>query len=307
MPAFREPTTPRLALLAAWALASTLAGCGRAETASPALGLPDLSGLAWVEGDRFLAVHDAKATDEPTLPRVSLLTAPRASIPLRWTALDVDWSLAGGPSHDLESVARVPGTATYLLAESGDSGSAFQRLFVADLAGASLTVREVAPWPFPVFDVEGTAVARVGSALYFLFAERAHGERSTRLIWARLGLAPFTLRDRRETVIESPWPTGPGARPVSALEVDSEGRVYVASAYDPDRDEGPFRSAVWMVGRLVPTAEGAAFIPAAAPEHVATLDGLKVESLTVRADTNGTALYVGTDDESFGGVLRRLP
>lgn len=296
----------RLAAFAVWTLAPALAGCGSGETTPPVAGLPDLSGLAWVEGDDFLAVHDAKADEEPSNPRVSLLTAPRSGIPLRWMPLDVDWSVAGGPSHDLESIARIPGTATYILAESGDSGSAFRRVFVAELSGMTLTIREVAPWPVPVFDVEGTAVARVGDARYFLFAERAHGERTTRLVWARLGLDPFTLRDAREAVIESPWPTGPDARPVSALEVDAGGRVYVASAFDPDRDEGPFHSAVWMVGTLVPAADGIELVRPASPERVATLDGLKVESLAVRVDTSGATLFVGTDDEHFGGVLRPL-
>ncbi|HYN47229.1 MAG TPA: hypothetical protein VER83_00095, partial [Candidatus Nanopelagicales bacterium] len=46
------------------------AGLGRAST------LPDLSGLAWIEGDRFLAVHDAKYPDEADRPRVSLLRLP---------------------------------------------------------------------------------------------------------------------------------------------------------------------------------------------------------------------------------------
>src|SRR5947199_10778748 len=35
--------------------------------------LPDLSGLAWIEGDRFLAVSDAK---NPGEPRVSLVLEP---------------------------------------------------------------------------------------------------------------------------------------------------------------------------------------------------------------------------------------
>ena len=37
--------------------------------------LPDVSGLAWLGGDRFLAVHDAKVPEEAHLPRVSLLTS----------------------------------------------------------------------------------------------------------------------------------------------------------------------------------------------------------------------------------------
>ena len=270
--------------------------------------LPDLSGLAWVEGGAFLAVHDAKVPEEKGRPRVSIVELPPAGGAIRWVPLDVDWPSASGPSHDLESIARVPGTSTYLLAESGDSASAHQRIFVTDLARRTLTIREAAGWPVPVFDVEGTAVARLGDQLYFIFAERAHGEPSTRIAWARLTLDPLTLGRVREVEFKNPMRDSLNARPVSALDVDEEGRVWVASAYDPDRDGGPFRSAVWEVGRFGEASDGEGQLHLfEKPVRVAVLDGLKVESLAAREAGAGGELVVGTDDEDFGGVLRRLP
>jgi hypothetical protein len=38
--------------------------------------LPDLSGLAWMGEDLFVAVHDAKNPDELDRPRVSILALP---------------------------------------------------------------------------------------------------------------------------------------------------------------------------------------------------------------------------------------
>src|SRR5690606_29443111 len=65
------------------ALALAAGGCSP-ELARPAYPvLPDLSGLAWVEGDAFLAVHDAKVVGEEALPRVSLVTAPGPGSPRR--------------------------------------------------------------------------------------------------------------------------------------------------------------------------------------------------------------------------------
>ncbi|MEP0546966.1 MAG: hypothetical protein ABJF88_08540 [Rhodothermales bacterium] len=283
----------------------------------PDLGaLPDLSGLAWVEGRTFLAVHDAKVPDEAALSRVSLIELPHAGEPLRWTPLAVTWP-GGAPSHDLESIARVPGTDTYLLAESGNHGSAFERIFVADLvrgpASDTLEIREAADWPVPVYDVEGTAVTRVGGTLYFLFAERADGKPGTEIAWARLTLDPLTLEGIERVPFQSPDPSGPGVRHISALDVDEEGHIYAASAYDPDHDGGPFRSAVWRVGVIKPDGEEhAALILTETPEHLATLDGMKVESLTLQPSTTGadagggTVLIVGTDDEDYGGVVRPL-
>ena len=269
--------------------------------------LPDLSGLAWVEGETFLAVHDAKVPDESGLPRVSLVELPHDGEPLRWTPLAVDWT-DGAPSHDLESIARLPGTDTYLLVESGNHGSPYQRVFVADLAGETLSVREVAAWPVPVYDVEGTAVARVGGDLYFLFAERADSEPGTEIAWAKLTLDPLGLGEVRRVPFRSLGPRGPGVRHVSALEVDERGRVYAASAYDPDHDGGPFRSAVWCLGALRRDGGGdATLVLTEAPEHLATLGAVKVESLALYPSTGGAALVVGTDDEDYGGVVRPLP
>lgn len=293
-----------------WALlglALVLAACGGATRVGPAdwRPLPDLSGLAWIEGDAFLAVHDAKAPDEAARPRVSLLELPPGGAP-SWAPLAVRWP--DMPSHDLESIARIPGTATYLLAESGNGGSAFRRLFVAQLDGRALTIREAAEWPVEVFDVEGTAVARLGERLYLLFAERAHGENSTLIAWAPLSLDPLRLGEVREVPFPNPMQPAAGARPVSALEVGPDGRVWAASAFDPDDDGGPFRSAVWEIGRFEAGADGEGELRLHdRPLRVAQLDGLKVEALAVQGAGPAARLVVGTDDEDFGGVIRPLP
>ena len=42
--------------------------------------------------------------------------------------------------------------------------------------------------------------------------------------------------------------------------------------------------------------------------RLATIDGLKVESVTVRRTDDGKRqVFVGTDDEHYGGILRLLP
>lgn len=66
-------------LLAAPLSPLTVPACaqdGSKRTAEP---MPDISGLAWVERDTFLAVHDAKNPEENHLPRVSLLRLPRSA------------------------------------------------------------------------------------------------------------------------------------------------------------------------------------------------------------------------------------
>ena len=92
------------------------------------------------------------------------------------------------------------------------------------------------------------------------------------------------------------------------MDVDSDGNIYTVAAFDPEGsvenpDNGPFRSAVFKVGQLV---DGSVVLDAS-PSILAMTDGLKIESVAVRENGNGVELFIGTDDENFGGVLRQIP
>lgn len=295
-------------LLAAWLVASIYGTLFRTPAEGPDRSL-DFSGLAWLRGDTFLVVHDAKIPDESARPRAGLMHLPRIPGSVGLSLLDVSWPAGEGMSHDLESIARIPGTETFLLVESGDDGAERQRIHVAEVSGDEIQITKALSWPVPVTNVEGSAVARVGSELVFLYAERAHGSNVTYIAWAPLTLNPLAFGSSDSVMFRSPDPIGPGARPVSALEVDSQGRLYVASALDLERDEGPFRSVIWEAGRVDADEMG---IPRVVlfptPRRLATLDGLKVEGIAVRERPSGEVeLFVGTDDENYGGVIRRLP
>lgn len=293
-----------IALLAVWLLRS-----GDLSALEETPGAVDFSGLAWLEGDAFLTVHDAKIPAESARPRVGVATLSRTLEGIRWRPLEVSWPTGAGMSHDLESIARIPGTTTYLLFESGDDGSEYRRIYVAEAAGGEVRIREAAEWPVPITNVEGSAVARLGSGYLFLYAERAHGSGTTQIAYAPLSLNPLAFGSFDSVTFQSPDPEGPGARPVSALEVDSRGRLYVASALDLDRDDGPFRSVVWEAGRVVADEAGTPrIVLLPTPRRLATLDGLKVESIAVREHPSGDVeVFAGTDDENNGGVIRPLP
>jgi hypothetical protein len=105
----------------------------------------------------------------------------------------------------------------------------------------------------------------------------------------------------------SPAVTGPEDRPVSAIEVASDGTIYVASAYDSGNDDGPFSSTIWVAGRVVDDG-GPRVVLEETPRLVATLDAFKTESLAIQVALDGTeTLFAGTDDENYGGVLRPIP
>ncbi len=272
--------------------------------------MPDLSGLAWVEEDLFLAVHDAKYPEEVALPRVSLLQLPRGLDGIRWQPLDV--TFAGPKSNDFESVAGIPNSRQILLVESTeeqDEKPFSRRIFLANLDDQGLQIIDTVEWPVETKNVEGTAVAQSGSDYIFIYAERAQGEGSTTIHFAPLQLEPLQIGEFTDAgSFTSPSPTGDDTRPVTGIDVDSAGLIYVASAEDPGDDNGPFRSAVYAIGRVESQDNAPAVTLFNNPVLMARLDGLKVESLAVRElPAVEMELFVGFDDENYGGLLRPIP
>jgi hypothetical protein len=270
--------------------------------------LPDLSGMTWLSGDVFLAVHDAKNdAEEGGRPRVSIVDAATTPEGVRWRPLRVRWPAPRGPSNDLESVARIPGTRLVLLVESGDDGSGFQRMFLAEPTGGRMRIHETVRWPNPVRNVEGSAVARLGGQLVFVYAERRQGSAATKVRWARMRLDRLSFGPFRQARLDVPTTLGTN-RPVVAIDVDGEGRVVIAAAFDPDDDNGPFSSGVFRAGKLQlgPGAEPV-FRPAPKPALLAAANGLKIESVAFRTKPGGDReLFYGTDDENYGAVLRQV-
>ncbi|MGH2414078.1 MAG: hypothetical protein ACRDEA_10380 [Microcystaceae cyanobacterium] len=270
--------------------------------------LPDISGLAWIENDTFIAVHDAKNPKNSDRPRVSLMWLSKSSEGILWQPVSLNWPEPLGLGSDLESIARIPNSQYFLLAESGDKKQFF-RIFLTEYRQHQLAIKSFIEWPISVENVEGTAVARIGKNLIFLYAERADSQSSTKIRWATLTLQPLKIGSFQEVTVINPELSQSNVRPVSAMEVDSEGRLYIASAFDPNIDNGPFRSSIWQIGEIK-LAENSKpqVILSEKPQHLATLDGFKVEGITVREKANGQGeIFIGTDDENYGGVLRPLP
>lgn len=281
----------------------------------PVQRLLDLSGLAWVGGDTFLVVHDAKNPDELRRVRVSLLMLPQSLEGLLWKPLRLRFP--GGLSSDFESAARVPGTDQVLLVESGDDAGVFQRIFLAEVVGNFVHVIDVVEWSSftDVFNVEATAVAQTSSGHLFIWAERASGEQSTEVKWSQLILDPFMIGPELGSATFELPDDLVGAdghplytRPVVGIDVDEAGRVYSLAAFDPegaveDPDNGPFRGAVFEIGHVT----GGMIELDPEPTLVGTLDGFKPESVAARTIDDTLELFVGTDDENYGGTLRPLP
>jgi len=273
----------------------------------PVQKLLDLSGLAWMGGNTFLAVHDAKFEGEATRVRVSLLKAPTSLDGILWKPLRPRFP--GGLSNDLESASRIPGTRKVLLVESRDDRSAYDRIYLARAGRNQVRIFDFTEWTSfaDPYNVEGTAVANTEDGYLFLWAEREDGGETTLVQWRDLTLKPFAIGNGdTEGSISFSLPSELAElynRPLVGMDVSPSGEIYIVTAYDSGEDDGPYRSAVLKIGRI----EESGVVLDAEPTVVSTLDGLKVESVTVRIDGENDELFIGSDDENYGGTLRPLP
>ena len=276
-----------------------------------ASGLPDLSGMTWVEGDCFLAVHDAKVSESGN-PRVSLVYLPSDSKGIIWKPQTVEFF--GEESNDLESAARIPGTNDILLVESGDSSndSKYQRIFRARVENDTVRIIDETPWPVPVYNVEASAVAAIGERHVFLYAERAQNRPHTELRWTMFEPKTLIFGHFQSVKFKNPDPLAFN-RPLVAMDLDSSGLIHIASAFDaeaaelPDPDNGPFTSAVYCIGKLILENGRPKVTLFKKPKLEGFLQGFKVESVAIReSEEYGFQIFVGTDDENYGATMRLL-
>jgi hypothetical protein len=272
--------------------------------------LPDLSGLSWVADDLFIGVHDAKNNAEKqSWPRISLIRLPQSELDgVMWEPVPLTFPGPGGTSSDMESACSVPGGKDFLFVESGQEGNNYSRIFHAVYQDGGLEITEYADWPVGIINVEATEVCQVGERMVFLYAERAEDSSFTMIRWATLTLDPMDFGNFKEVVYEGIDPVGSGARPIVAMDIDSDGFIYIVSTFDSGDDDGPYRSVIWQIGRVLDDGQGEVAVELGLDIRLADLDGLKVESLAVR-EAPGIAreIYFGTDDEHYGGILRLLP
>ncbi|MEW6209516.1 MAG: hypothetical protein AB1631_14200 [Acidobacteriota bacterium] len=269
--------------------------------------LPDLSGIAWIDADRFLAVHDSKNPSMLQRPRVSIIRLPPSPSKMEVETIDLDWPPPLGPSSDLESIARIPGANSFLLVESGErikDRPVFRRIFHVRFEEERLKLVSFAEMPASVINIEGAAVARAGERLLFIYAERADDLPQTDIVWTDLELEPLKLGASHRVTYRPAACAGKGWRPVSAIEIDSRGRLWIASAFDPDDDSGPFQSCIWRIGRIDTGAKVSLYTK---PQLIARVDGLKIEGLALREQQGRLELFASADDENFGGALRPIP
>ena len=307
-----------------------LAGCATPNATPPSgASFSGIAPLASAAADAsWLVVMDAKdARSERLL--VARWTADAAT-PAHWERVRIqDWSpvarsrgaapRAGTrPPMDLESVCRLPGDGLrFLAAESGQAMGGQGRLFDLELRRSRFgawraRVKHVHSLPqgagTGASNYEGLACrATVGDDVLLLLAERGgsrqHATASLRR--GRLNAARDRLEWQDASGVEqvaplAEWPAaGEGLRGVADLAIRADGSLWAVSTQDPG-DDGPFRSWIYLLGRVAPEESMTGWLPASRPAVAIHLDGDKAEGLTFTPD--GRLVYV-TDNEKLGGGI----
>lgn len=173
-------------------------------------------------------------------------------------------------------------------------------------------------------NVEGTAVARYGSSedkYLFLWAER----NETTIRWADLELEPNLVihKEKESKSFELSTFASWSNRPVVGLDVDSEtGDIYLVTSYDAgseassatvNADNGPYRSATSIIGNVNTTDGNVVIYNEPHAGKVSHHEGFKVETVARAQNistkpfmTKSPATFIGSDDENYGGTIRKI-
>jgi hypothetical protein len=300
---------PLAALLLVTASSSALAPEAALEPGPPLAHIKQpISGMAPLGDSAFVLVFDRKAdkADE----RLEVIHLRDGADPLVHTL-----PLLTGPpqaANDLESIAPVPGTTDrFFVLESGGYNTQ-RRLFQIQITG-NATEGYNSRVEFGPLELKAANLDNVESMLavahdaefQIIVADRSKHDEGAKD--ARFQLVSFvipkdlssaTLPVTLTTSVVLPESYTGSWRICSDMTVDFSGNLYVAVALDPDKDDGPFASRIYSVGKL----RAGKFVPATKSTEIARLKANKVEALCAQ----GSTLWLASDDEDLGGSIFRM-
>jgi len=279
--------------------------------------IPAASGMAPIDDNSFLVVHDKKG-HKSSGGRVGVIeTAPGQNV--SYVKMKVDWSPVSDDeeqkANDLESVCALPGKPhEFLTAESGYRKDEFGRIFHLRLnrndSKGSVSVIGKIMLPADTVNIEGMACLALEDGKFMIvLGERGrhnaadeNQNHNGKLRWGTLDLASgkLILEGDRDVLVESvQWSNPANRRDISDLYVDEIGVLWGAAAEDPG-NAGPFRSVLYRIGPSMDVLKEGKPV---AVKVIKQFDGLKVEALSEAPEERGT-FSIMTDDEDYGGIWR---
>lgn len=250
--------------------------------------LPDISGAAPF-GDEILVVHDLK--DGQHAPRLGLMEAETGAL----RPLQTEWN--GRIGRDIEALAKIRGTENdYLAVEASSWQDRKARLH--ELKVENSGAEAVRSHVLPDFgqEIEGLAEKPLpgGRRLIILGGRGTEDGVPSRLFWGSLdaeGQLDFPAAGLHGLEVRAPDLPGDKQRDISDLYLSPDGTLWATACTD-NGDDGPFDSAVYSLGKV----EDRPVRPQSQSAHIVV--GTKLEAVT---STDEAGLYLGSDNENFGG------
>lgn len=351
----------RISLIIMTALFSFFLGCGNKPAGGnhERMKGPGYSGMALLKDNRFVVVYDTKykKNKKNRAPRVGLVTVEpvaNGDILVDETGINMKWGKHRRPANDLEAICKVEGKENeFLLAESGDKLRYGVKGFIYHV---KLKTGKKGKWkgavlnrikmPDSLCEVEGIGCIDLnqnGNAnkypgKYLVILGQRGGKNGgncgwsdknnpARIYWGILELKngsgdlEFELSGHVTfTAVELGLNSPGDVRSCSDLYVDNDRRLWISAAVDCG-DRGPFRSVIYLAGKILPGNTSAPIQLLDKPIVYWKDNRVKVEAIGPPPTFAGTLdalnkkapglMSIGTDDEDLGSawklvVLSRL-
>jgi hypothetical protein len=255
-----------------------------------------VSGIAVIDNEHFLVVHDRKKKEEPRLSTVSWKKGQiPVSSPLPWCDMD-------NVPVDLEAVTAIPNfPKQYFVLESKGKVT---RIQLEDNNTCKVTAKFDLPNAVAESNMEGIGLYCTTDNCVLAWAERGDEKTAAKFSWS---LFDVNGNEFKETVnsfeFNTPYPQV-NQRSISDIAISPAGNVWVSSASDPS-DIGTFYSAIYDLGAFVEQNSQIVWQAAKEVQTVAKYeyDNVKIEGLTFTSD----ALIMGSEDEILGGRISAKP
>ncbi len=249
-----------------------------------------ISGVANLNGNIFL-VHDNKKANEE---RIGLLRLDGDSVDYR----TVDWPVNDLP-YDLEALTAIPNSLTDMIAMESQ-GKCHWLIF--DKVKQRLAYNGCIQLPgvkYPT-NLEGFDLIKSGKKYLAVWGHRGKTTEPGKLYWGWMDLNHKTVHPLDSLEISVDWPTE-YVRHIADIKIDQSGNCWISATSDPG-DEGPFSSALYQIGTFRFSDNRVQFYLEKHPSPIFKFENRKVEGFELISG----GILVATDDEYFGGYIKRI-
>jgi hypothetical protein len=250
-----------------------------------------ISGIAVVNENNFLVVHDNKKLGEP---RLSLITSKNSNTPV---LKNIDWCNKTNLPVDLEAITSIPNNdLEYLVLESKGK--------ITRIKLDNNDCKTLAQFDLPNItaksNMEGLALHCFSQQCVLVWAERGDDKQAAKLSWAKFDVHKNVVAVPKKSFdFFANYPNA-NRRSISDISIDAKGGAWVVSTSDPG-DNGPFQSALYKLGTFSELNSEIDWQPKNNVSIVADYgsENVKIEGITFTKE----GLIMGSDDENKGSKI----